>query len=180
MPELDITPRITMGEILAAYPAAKLGLFRRYHVGGCQACGYQLTDTLEQVCRQYNITDPLETIVQVIRESREAELQLQILPTIVAAGQSRETIIDVRTPEEFETGHIPGAKLLTVDLTFEILDSWPKDTPIVCYSNTGRRSLEKASYFMAYGFTNARNLSGGLAAWSGQLEIHERTTSTCA
>ena len=192
----DITLNTTMAEILAAYPAAKLGLFRRYHIGGCTACGYKPEDTLEQVCVQYNIKDSLETIVNVVRESSAAEAKLLILPTMVGSstqaalpdfaasdspcrdgsgGQTKEEIIsdriiDVRTPEEFDAGHIPGAQLLTVELTFEALDSWPKDTPIVFYSNTGKRGLEKASYFMAYGFTNVRNIAGGLALWPGKVE----------
>src|SRR5713226_3464823 len=135
---MEISLLTTMSEILAAYPAARLGLFRRYHIGGCQACGYQPGDTLEQVFRRFNITDPLEKIAEVIRESREAELKLQILPATIANAPRRETILDVRTPEEFESGHLPGARLLTVDLTFEILDSWPKDAPIILYSNHGR------------------------------------------
>ena len=169
MPPLQIAPGTPMGEILAAYPAAKLGLFRRYHIGGCTACGYKLTDTLEQVCRQYNITEPVDSIAAVIRESSEAEAKLLILPAVVAAAELTERIIDARSPEEFAKAHIPGAQLLTVDLTFEVLDSWPTDTPIVFYSNTGRRSLERASFFMAYGFTNVRNMAGGLEAWNGQL-----------
>jgi monothiol glutaredoxin len=68
-------------------------------------------------------------------------------------------------------GHIPGAQFLTLELKFEALDTWPKDTRIVCYSNAGHRSLEVASYFMAYGFTNVRNMAGGLEAWSGELQV---------
>ena len=161
-----IEPHTTMGEILAAYPAAKGGLFRRYHIGGCTACGYKLTDTLEQVCRRFNIRDAVETIADLIHTSSDAEARLQILPAAVAEKPT-ERIIDVRTPEEYGKGHIPGAGLLSVELTFEALDSWPKDTPIVFYSNTGKRGLEKASFFMAYGFTNVRNLAGGLKAWNG-------------
>ena len=193
MQPLDMTLNTTMAEILAAYPAAKLGLFRRYHIGGCTACGYKLEDTLGQVCTQYNIKDSLETIVTVIRESSAAEAKLLILPTMVASAiqltaiqppvsgpqtpcrempgnEAKDRIIDVRTREEFERGRIPGAQLLTVELTFEALDSWPKNTPIVFYSNTGKRGLEKASYFMAYGFTNVRNMAGGLSSWPGEIE----------
>ena len=165
---LDITPHTTMGEILGAYPAAKLGLFRRYHIGGCSACGYQLSDTIEQVCRQFNIADSLDAIAKVIRESSEAEAKLLILPVAATLGQPR--LIDVRTREEFERGHIPQALWLDAEVTFEILDSWPKDTPIVVYSNTGKRGLEKASFFTAYGFTNVKNMAGGLEAWSGGIE----------
>ena len=46
MSPLEIGLNTTMDEILRVYPSAKLGLFRRYHIGGCTACGYQLTDTL--------------------------------------------------------------------------------------------------------------------------------------
>jgi catechol 2,3-dioxygenase-like lactoylglutathione lyase family enzyme len=37
------------------------------------------------------------------------------------------------------------------------------------YSNQGRRSLDKASYFRAYGFPRARSLTGGLAAWDAEV-----------
>ncbi len=189
----DIGPNTTTGEILSAYPSAKLGLFRRYHVGGCSACGYQPTDTLAEVCREHNITDPLDTVIACIRESQEVEAKLQILPTVVAATLKPEEksqlvdvqwpevaaalqhgenlrLVDVRSREEWNKAHIPGAELLTLELTFEALDSWPKNTPIIFYSNTGGRSLEKASYFMAYGFTNVRNMAGGLEAWAGEVE----------
>ena len=190
---LEISSGNTMEEILSAYPSAKLGLFRRYHVGGCTACGYQPTDTLEQVMADHNIPDPLESVIACILESGQVEAGLQILPTVVAAAlkptpekplgdvSSPEVeaalergeswpLIDVRSPEEWGNSHIPGAQFLTVELKFEALDTWPKDTRIVFYSNAGHRSLEVASYFMAYGFTNVRNMAGGLEAWSGELQ----------
>lgn len=51
-------------------------------------------------------------------------------------------------------GYLPEAQFLTLELKFEALDTWPKDTRIVFYSNAGHRSLEVSSYFMAYCFTN--------------------------
>ena len=93
-------------------------------------------------------------------------------PEVEAALERGESwpLIDVRSPEEWVNGHIQGAQFLTLDLKFEALNTWPKDTWIVFYSNAGRRSLEVASYFMAYGFTNVRNMAGGLEAWSGELQ----------
>jgi rhodanese-related sulfurtransferase len=184
MQELEIGPNTTMEEILHAYPSARLELFRRYHVGGCQACGYQLTDTLEQVRREHEIPDPLEKVIEHIRNSTEVEAKLQILPTALvsitagpkppgldlmlpefARDQQPWHIVDVRSREEWEQDHLPGAQLLTTESKFEMLDSWPKDALILFYSNTGRRGLETASYFVAYGFTKVRNLAGGLRAW---------------
>jgi rhodanese-related sulfurtransferase len=190
----EISGRTTMGEILGTYPSARLELFRRYHVGGCAACGYQLTDTLEQVCREHSIPDSLVQVIEYIRNSREVEAKLQILPTILVrsiqhlqatepsrvvslsgddltdALQRGQTwrLVDVRSREEWEQGHLPDAQLLTTELKFEMLDTWPKDMFILFYSNSGRRGLETASYFVAYGFSNVRNLAGGLRALRSQ------------
>ena len=199
---LEIGPDTTMGAILSAYPSAKLGLFRRYHIGGCAACGYQPTDTVAEVMQEHNVLDPLDAVIVCIRDSADVDVGLQILPAVVSATLQPEAVavtlqlendprllvlqspevaaalqrgekwrlIDVRSPEEWETLHIPGAQLLTVELKFEALDSWPKDTPIIFYSNTGRHSLEVASYFVAYGSTHVRSMAGGIEAWPGELE----------
>jgi rhodanese-related sulfurtransferase len=169
---LIITADTTMGEILQAYPAAKVGLFQRYHIGGCSACSYQPTDTVAEVCATHKITDSIEQIAACIRGSDAVEMELHIRPTQVAAGlRSGEgwRVLDARTPEEFARRRLPSAQLITHALTFEVLDSWPKHTPIVIVSNRGQRSLERASYFRAYGMTNVRSMDGGLEAWSDKL-----------
>ena len=165
---IEIAATTTMEEVLRAYPSAKVGLFQSYHIGGCESCGYQPTQTLEEVRRDFNIQDGLDEMASVIRASAEVFASLHMSPgelasTLRAAGQL--TLLDVRKPEEYDAGNLPGSRLVTVELTFEILDTWLKDTLLVCYSSHGRRSLDKASYFRAYGFTRARSLSGGLAAW---------------
>ena len=65
-----------MGEVLEAYPSAQRALFQRYHIGGCNSCGYQPGDTLEEVARRHNILDVDEVIAfvdhaeQIDRRSR--------------------------------------------------------------------------------------------------------------
>ena len=189
-----INSTTSMGEILSAYPSARLELFRRYHVGGCAACGYQLTDTLEQVCQEHNIPDPLAQVIEYIRNSLEVESKLQILPTVLVSSiqSSRPTepsqvlsvtgddlaqalegghswrLVDVRSTEEWGRDHLPNAQLLTTELKFEMLDSWPKDTPILFIQTAAAEAWRQASYFVAYGFTNVRNLAGGLNALRAQ------------
>jgi hypothetical protein len=46
MTRAAITRHSTMGEVLEAYPSAQRALFRRYHIGGCNSCGYAPGDTL--------------------------------------------------------------------------------------------------------------------------------------
>src|SRR5713101_3358469 len=168
-----IGPDATMADILHAYPTAKIALFIRYHIGGCTSCSYQLTDTLAEVCRNYSIADPLDAVLAFIRQSASVEAKIHVSPEQVVGAIERGKdlrLLDVRSAEEWQAGRIPGAQPVTVELTFEALDSWPKETPIVFYSNEGRRSLDKAAYFQAYGFTNARSLDGGIQAWPGKIE----------
>jgi rhodanese-related sulfurtransferase len=115
----------------------------------------------------------LEAVLAFIRQSASVEAKIHVsLEQLVGAIERGEDLrlLDVRSAEEWQAGRIPGAQLVTVELTFEALDSWPKETPIVFYSNEGRRSLDKAAYFQAYGFTNARSLDGGIQAWPGKIE----------
>ena len=165
---IEIAPTTTMEEVLRAYPSAKVGLFQSYHIGGCESCGYQPTQTLEEVCRDFNIQDGLDKIASVIRASAEVVASLHLSPGDLASAlwaKERLTLLDVRQPAEYDAENLPSSRLVTVELTFEILDTWPKDTLLVCYSRHGRRSLNKAAYFRAYGFPRARSLTGGLAAW---------------
>ena len=169
----DIGPSSTMAEILQAYPCAKIALFIRYHIGGCASCSYRLTDTLAEVCRNYSITDPLEAVLACILQGASVEAKIHVSPEEVGGAIQRGEdlrLLDVRSAEEWQAGRIPGAQPVTVELTFEALDSWPKETPIVFYSNEGRRSLDKAAYFQVYGFTKARSLDGGIQAWPGKIE----------
>ena len=172
---IEIAPTTTMEDLLRSYPSAKVGLFQSYHIGGCESCGYQPTETLEDVRRNFNIRDGMDEIAGVIRASAEVFASLHISPADLASAlRATEplTLLDVRKPEEYDAGNLPGSRLVTVELTFEILDTWPKDTLLVCYSGHGRRSLDKASYFRAYGFSHARSLSGGLAAWAAEIGMH--------
>ena len=169
----DIGPSSTMAEILQAYPSAKLALFIRYHIGGCASCSYRPADTLAEVCRNYSIADTLEAVLACIRQSASVEAELHVSPEQVVGAIERGEdlrLLDVRSGEDWQAGHIPRAQPVTVELTFEALDSWPKETPMVFYSNEGRRSLDKAAYFQAYGFANARSLHGGIQAWPGKIE----------
>jgi len=172
MERIEIEPEATMEEILRAYPSAKVGLFQRYHVGGCDSCSFKPTETLEEVRRNFNIQDSLDEIAAVIRGSAEIFESLHISPrdlvVAIEAGE-RLTLLDVRKPEEYDLGNLAGSRPIDVALTFEILDTWPKDTFLVFYSQSGRRSLDKASYFRAYGFPRARSLKGGLIAWNAEV-----------
>jgi rhodanese-related sulfurtransferase len=77
------------------------------------------------------------------------------------------TILDVRTPQEFEKGHIQGAKLIPVtELNDRITELNPvKGKEILVYCYAGTRSRTACSILGKNGFTVIKNLDGGIAAW---------------
>jgi rhodanese-related sulfurtransferase len=90
---------------------------------------------------------------------------------LIAAGEV--TILDVRTPGEYETlGHIPGAWLLPVDLTASAPAVLPADgRPVLVYCEHGVRSVAASQLLSAAGVGPVLNLSGGLAHWTGPREF---------
>ena len=162
-----ITKRSTMQEILEVYPSAQRALFSRYHIGGCNSCGYEPDDILEKVANSHNIND-LDEVIAFIEQAEQADQQIQMSPGDVAAALQSNIpprLIDVRTSKEWELARIQGATLNTEDLAQEMM-RWPKDTLIIFYCHFGQRSLDAASYFAGHGFSNVRMMTGGIDAWS--------------
>ena len=78
-------------------------------------------------------------------------------------------LFDVRTPEERATAHIDGARLLDADGT-AALERLPRDTLLVFHCHHGGRSQAAAEHFASQGFTNVWNLTGGIDAWSLEID----------
>ena len=162
-----ITKRSTMEQVLEAYPSAQRALFLRFHIGGCNSCGYEPKDILEEVAHRHKITD-LDEVIEFIEYAEQTDLRIQVSPGDVAAAfgsDNQPRLVDVRAPEEWELARIEGATLNTEEQAKAMM-RWPKDTPIVFYCHLGQRSLDAASYFAGHGFKNVRSMTGGIDAWS--------------
>ena len=96
------------------------------------------------------------------------ETPLEISPeeTALLMKQGAVTLIDVRTPQEYDIARIEGCRLVDDALAKEIVDTWPKDTPIITVCHHGVRSLSAAVYLRQQGFTKAQSMSGGIDMWS--------------
>ena len=77
-------------------------------------------------------------------------------------------VIDVRTPKEFNAGHLDGAINMHVyDKDFsQRLDKLDKRKPIYVYCKVGARSAEAAEVMKGKGFTSIIELEGGMDAWT--------------
>lgn len=167
--EPAISGGTTMRELTAEIPGARRALFSRYHIGGCQSCGFEPTETLADLCAR-NGNLPVEEVVAHLRASHESDARMQVAPgalkALVDARPPGATVVDLRTREEFEAVRIPGARLLTEELQREIFGTWSKDNVIVLCDHDGSRALDATAYFIGHGFGNAKALAGGIDAYS--------------
>ena len=77
-------------------------------------------------------------------------------------------VLDVRTPAEFASGHIPNAHLIPVDELEDRLAELPlKHTTILVQCAAGGRSTAACETLAQHGYTALLNLVGGMHAWTG-------------
>ena len=79
-------------------------------------------------------------------------------------------ILDVRTQEEYASGHLKGSTLLAVqDIPkqelVEKLKEIPKDRKILVYCKSGRRSAQASGILAENGFARIYNMQGGITEW---------------
>jgi len=82
-----------------------------------------------------------------------------------AAGDAF-TLLDVRQPEEYESEHLPGAKLIPLPELGGRVPELDPEKPTIVYCAIGGRSRVAAQVLAAKGFKEVFNLSGGIKAWS--------------
>jgi SulP family sulfate permease len=80
-------------------------------------------------------------------------------------NREHRVLIDVREPEEYATGHIPGAESLPLRLIIDRADSLPRDRPIYLVCRSGRRSARAMHWLQDLGFEDIHNLKGGILSW---------------
>lgn len=170
--ESDLSPETTMQRVLEQYPGAQRALFQRYHIGGCQSCGFSATETLGQLAARNGAIDVAE-MIEHIRTSHERDQKLLIAPKELAqlrGSNPSVRLLDIRTREEFEAARIDGAVLFSQDLMQEILGRWPRADLFVIVDHAGKQGLDAAAYFVGHGFQEVRALRGGIDAWSQEVD----------
>jgi rhodanese-related sulfurtransferase len=81
------------------------------------------------------------------------------------ARPSDAAVVDVREPEEFASGHVPGAvNLPQADLATR-LNEVPRDRPVFVICQGGFRSLRAAQFLSQCGIAYVANVKGGTEAW---------------
>ena len=82
--------------------------------------------------------------------------------------ESGVQLLDVRTPEEFEAGHLAGAIMIDFradGFVEKAKTQLKKDKPIALYCRSGKRSHSAAELLLKAGFIELVELEGGILAW---------------
>ena len=90
------------------------------------------------------------------------------LKNLVDSGRIDYLLIDVRTPEEFASGHIPTAVNIPYDVIAENLPAEAGDVPIILYCRSGNRSGKAYKTLTDMGLTDLYDF-GGVSRWPGEL-----------
>ena len=85
--------------------------------------------------------------------------------TVLAEAKSGGAfVVDVREPDEYEGGHVPGAHLLPLGELASRAGELPKDQTLYVICATGKRSMMAAEWLSKAGY-DAVSVGGGTAAW---------------
>ncbi|HSW51429.1 MAG TPA: molybdopterin-synthase adenylyltransferase MoeB [Bryobacteraceae bacterium] len=85
-------------------------------------------------------------------------------------GGERVVLIDVREPHEYQICRLPGAVLIPLGQLPGRVEELDPSAELVVFCRTGVRSAKAVALLTGTGFRGARNLRGGIAAWSEKID----------
>lgn len=83
------------------------------------------------------------------------------------------TLIDVREPEEYKEGHLPGALLMPLSDLLDRMKELDIVKPVITYCRMGNRSKSAAALMKGQGFNRTYSIEGGITAWKGSVATGE-------
>ena len=105
----------------------------------------------------------MDTLTNTLAE-RKSNLSPVELQARLVRGE-RVQLADVREYPEFAAGRIAGSRLLPLGELERSASALDRVQPVVCVCRSGKRSAPAAEKLTALGFTDVRQLGGGLLAW---------------
>lgn len=78
-------------------------------------------------------------------------------------------LLDVREPQEYKRGYIPGAKNIPLSQLHGRLEEIPKEKDVFLYCQSGMRSKNAARVLLKNGYSNLSQLQGGIGTWKGKI-----------
>jgi rhodanese-related sulfurtransferase len=106
------------------------------------------------------LTDTSQSPISDLPSNRQIDIQEGL-----ELYQEGTFTLDVRTPEEFQAGHIPGATLIPLSELAARANELPQDEPILIYCRSGNRSLQALNLLENAGFQGLTSMDGGFSQW---------------
>jgi rhodanese-related sulfurtransferase/rubrerythrin len=78
-------------------------------------------------------------------------------------------VLDVRQPQEYISGHLPGAVLIPLPELLDRAGELDTTKPVLAYCRSGNRSRSAAALLLTEGFSKVCSLDGGISAWNGNV-----------
>ena len=78
-------------------------------------------------------------------------------------------LVDVREHDEYQAGHIPGAKNYPLSILDQMILPWEPETVLYVYCLSGARSGRAVQFLKEQGYSNVMNI-GGINSWRGEVE----------
>ena len=86
-------------------------------------------------------------------------------PATAPDAGTRPLIVDVREPDEFTQERIAGVVLMPISQFVARHAELPKDRPLLMLCAAGSRSSSATMYLLQAGWTDVRNITGGMIGW---------------
>jgi adenylyltransferase/sulfurtransferase len=132
----------------------------------CPACGTREIRELidyEAFCGMPSGGTINETASDAMNEITPTELARRL------AAHEEFTLLDVREPNEWQIGHIEGARLVPLATVREAIPTLDPGKEVVVYCRSGKRSADAVRQLTAAGL-RATNVTGGILRWSDEVD----------
>jgi molybdopterin/thiamine biosynthesis adenylyltransferase/rhodanese-related sulfurtransferase len=114
-----------------------------------------------------------EQFCGIVPEPAQADQSYEITPIEVAAWLRRDPppfLLDVREPNEWEIGHLPGAVRISVNELQGRMNELDTAHEMVVYCRSGVRSGRAVDMLRTAGFRKVKNMTGGILRWSDEVD----------
>jgi len=134
---------------------------------GISACGGDDDDTSADPASTQAAEASADATEVAIGEAGVRVVTPEEAAATIADAPEDLVILDVRTQEEFDEGHIEGAVMLDFyrDDFADELATFDRDVPYVLYCRSGNRSEQARQLMEDLGFVSVEDIDGGIVGW---------------